>query len=91
MNSIGVNGPARVSSAAQASWSSSRCSASRSPRARLPTWSWFWLATTSRHVGMCAVSTGAPWSRSRKDEKVPSWKKPFSHTLASASSGSKSA
>ena len=39
----------------------------------------------------CSVSTGAPWSRSRNDENVPSWKKPRSHTLASASSGSKSA
>ena len=56
--SIGVNGPARVSSAAQASWSSSRCSVNRSPRARLPIWSWFWLQTTSRHVGIVSVSIG---------------------------------
>ena len=91
MNSIGVNGPHRVSSAAHASWSSSRCSVSRSPRARLPIWSWFWLQTTSRQVGMCAVSTGTPWSRPRNDDHVPSWKNPFSHTFASADSGAKSA
>ena len=34
---------------------------------------------------------GLPCSRSRNDDHVPSWKKPFSQTLASASSGSKSA
>ncbi len=70
--SIGVNGPARVSSAAQSSWSSSRCpgdgSDSRSPAARLPTWSWFWLHTTSRQVGIVAVGTGEPWWRPRKEE-----------------------
>ena len=67
-NSIGVNGPQSVSSAAQASWSRSRASVIRSPTARLPTWSWFWLETTSRHVGMAAVSIGTPWSRPRNDE-----------------------
>ncbi len=89
--SIGVNGPAIVSRAAQASWSSSSVSVIRSPTARLPIWSWFWLHTTSRQVGMAAVSIGTPWSRSRKEENVPSWKNPFSHTLASADRGSKSA
>ena len=90
-NSIGVNGPVSVSSAAQASWSSSRESTMRSPTARLPTWSWFCAHTTSRHDGIAAVSIGAPWSRPRYDEYVPSWKNPRSHTLASADSGSKSA
>ena len=66
--SIGVNGPASVSIAAQTSWSSSRWAVSRSPTARLPIWSWFWLATTSRQVGILAVSIGAPWSRPRKEE-----------------------
>ena len=35
----------------------------RSPTARLPIWSWFWLQTTRRQVGIAAVSIGAPWSR----------------------------
>ena len=56
--SIGVNGPHSVSSAAQASWSSSSASVIRSPTARLPIWSWFWLETTSRQVGMARVSIG---------------------------------
>ncbi len=89
--SIGVNGPHRVSRAAQASWSSSSFSVIRSPTARLPTWSWFWLQTTRRQVGIAAVSIATPWSLSRNELNVPSWKKPFSHTLASAPSGSKSA
>ena len=43
MNSIGVNGDSRTHSAA-----SGRTSAgSRSPNARLPTWSWFWSNTTN--------------------------------------------
>ncbi len=91
MNSIGVNGEARVSSAATASWSSSSASLSRSPRARLPTWSWFWLATTSRQPGTRSTSSGTPWSRPRNDDQVPSWKKPRCSTFASAPSGSKSA
>ena len=37
------------------------------------------------------MSTGLPCSRSRNDDQVPSWKNPFSHTFASADSGSKSA
>ena len=90
-NSIGVNGPHSVSSAAHASWSSSSASVIRSPTARLPIWSWFWLQTTSRHVGIAAVSIGTPWSRSRNDDQVPSWKNPRSHTFASAPSGAKSA
>ncbi len=89
--SIGVNGPASVSSAAHASWSSSSASTIRSPTARLPIWSWFCAQTTSRHDGIAAVSMGTPWSRPRYDEYVPSWKNPRSHTLASADSGSKSA
>ena len=40
--------------------------------------------TTSRQVGIASVSIGTPWSRPRNDEHVPSWKKPRSHTLASA-------
>ena len=39
----------------------------RSPTARLPTWSWFWLATTSRQVAVWSVSIGTPWSRPRKE------------------------
>ena len=61
-NSIGVNGPARVSSAAQHQLVLVEVpetgSESRSPAARLPTWSWFWLHTTRRQVGIVAVSTG---------------------------------
>ena len=53
--------------------------------------SWFWLLTTSRQVGIVEVSIGTPWSRSRNDDQVPSWKNPRSHTFASAPSGSKSA
>ena len=90
-NSIGVNGPHSVTSAAHASWSSSSAAVSRSPAARLPTWSWFWLHTTSRHGGTTPVSIGAPWSRPRNEDQVPSWKKPRSQTLASAASGAKSA
>jgi hypothetical protein len=89
--SMGVNGPHRVSSAAQASWSSSSRSVSRSPRARFPTWSWFWLQTTSRQAAMCSVSIGLPWVSPRNVENVPSWKNPFSQTFARAASGSKSA
>jgi hypothetical protein len=40
MNSIGVNGPVSVSAAAQASRPGEREAESRSPRARLPIWSW---------------------------------------------------
>ena len=59
MNSIGVNGPAKVSTAAIASWPASSVADSRSPAARLPIWSWFWLATTSRDAGTSVVSIGA--------------------------------
>ena len=53
-----MNGPHSVSSAAHASWSSSSASVIRSPAARLPIWSWFWLHTTRRQVGIAAVSIG---------------------------------
>jgi hypothetical protein len=90
MNSIGVNGAARVSRAASASRSSSRVSVRRSPVARLPIWSWSCAKVTSRQVGMRG-SIGNPWLRLRNDEYVPSWKNPFVEVFTSASSGSKSA
>ncbi len=43
MNSIGVKGAVSVSVAAQASSPGETSADSRSPWARLPTWSWVWL------------------------------------------------
>ena len=57
MNSIGVNGPVSVSSGGAGRAGRRRaCAVSRSPAARLPIWSWFWLQTDEppgRHAPRC--------------------------------------
>jgi hypothetical protein len=65
-NSIGVNGARQVSSAA----SGRASTGSRSPNARLPTWSWLEEKTTKRSGATSPA--GAPKRRSRKLEYVPS-------------------
>ena len=73
MKSIGTCGPVSSRAASAASAPSDRAAAVRSPPARLPTWSWFWMLATHAWLGM-ASGTGRPWSRPRKVERVPSWK-----------------
>src|SRR5947209_5167900 len=56
MNSIGTNGESSVQKAA-----SGRAGAgSRSPNARLPTWSWFWSKTTKRSGGRSPAGGDGP-------------------------------
>ena len=62
MNSSGTNGASSVQKAA----SGRAAAGSRSPNARLPTWSWFWENTTNRSGG--TSSAGAPKRRRRKVE-----------------------
>ena len=66
--SIGVNGPASVSRAAQASWSSSSAVDDPVADGAVADLVVVLAHTTSRHVGIAAVSIGTPWSRPRKDE-----------------------
>ena len=91
MKIIGENGLSRVTIAARPCWSAPILSASRSPVARLPIWSWLSEQTTSRQVGVRYVSIGCPCDRCRKLDRVPVWKNPSVNTLPSASSESKSA
>ena len=91
MKIIGVNGLSRVIIAASPCWAALTLSASRSPAARLPIWSWLSEQTTSRQVGVRNVSIGCPCDRCRKLDLVPVWKNPSVNTLPSASSESKSA
>ena len=50
-NSSGTNGEVSSSAAATRSRPSLISAALRSPSARLPTWSWFWVQTTNRLPG----------------------------------------
>ena len=63
MKSSGTYGESSSSAAASLSWSGETSVDSRSPAARLPTWSWFWIATTKRSRGMPV--DGAPCRRWR--------------------------
>ena len=65
-NSIGVNGDSSVQNAA----SGRASTGSRSPNARLPTWSWLAEKTTNRSGG--TSSARAPKRRRRNVEYVPS-------------------
>ena len=69
MNSIGVNGPHRVSSAAQASWSSSRCSVEpvAARRGCRPGRGSGCTRRAARSAG-ARCRSAAPWSRPRNDE-----------------------
>ena len=82
---IGVNGDRTVSSAA----SGRAATGSRSPNARLPTWSWLAEKTTNRSGG--TSSAGAPKRRSRKLDQVPSWTCGRWNALASVPSDANSA
>ena len=68
IQSIGVNGEVSSSTAPTRSISGEVSSGSRSPTARLPTWSWFCRHTTKRQPGVRARSTGRPWLRPRNVE-----------------------
>ena len=78
--SIGVNGARSVQNAA----SGRAATGSRSPSARLPTWSWLEENTTNASGG--SSSAGAPKRRRRNVEYVPSWKWGRCRTLAIAAS-----
>ena len=86
MNSIGVNGVSRFSTAPTASRAGERVCDSRSPAARLPIWSWSCAKVTSRLVGIVSRSIGRPWCRSRKLDHVPSWTNPWVSARASTDS-----
>ena len=91
MKSIGVFGASMRRTAPTASASvPTRCD-SRSPAARLPTWSWFWMQTISWPGDTRSPLIGRPWARPRKVESVPSWKKPLRSTFGSAAGSAKSA
>ncbi len=62
MNSIGTYGDSSVQKAASGWTSAGR----RSPKARLPTWSWFWSKTTNCSTRRSAA--GAPKRRRRNVE-----------------------
>ena len=71
MKTIGVNGLQIVSTAATFSRAVESVALRRSPTARLPIWSWSWEKVTRLLVGSSG-GIGAPCSRSRNDEYVPS-------------------
>ncbi len=91
MNSIGVHGEVSRIAAPAASRPGSTVAESRSPWARLPTWSCVWSEATKRDPGTVAGSTGRPCGRPRNVENVPSWKNGVRSTLASAWGSVKSA
>ena len=81
---MGVKGDRSVQNAA----SGRAATGSRSPRARLPTWSWSAEKTTKRSGG--TSSAGAPKRRLRNAEYVPSWTCGRLNALPSSASESNS-